>query len=116
MKRLYYLTKSIECAEKVSNELHRKGVTDWNFHIIGKNKENLDEHHLRRASYFFHERDGYRMAERGAMIGVIAGLCAIIGFVMATPEIAAVFFISFIFTGGVLNLAELFGKVLVSTG
>jgi len=104
MKRLYYLTKRIECAEKISNELHRKGVTDWNFHIISKNKENLDQHHLHKASYFFHERDGYRMAERGAIIGIIAGLCAIIGLLMATPEMAAAYRVYSVVTLGFVSL------------
>jgi len=91
MKRLYYLTDSIDSAEEVSKELHLKGVTDWNFHIMSKNKEQLDQHHLHRASYFFHEHDGYRMAERGAIIGIIAGLFALVTFLMATPEISAEF-------------------------
>jgi len=88
MKRLYYLTNSIDSAEKISDDLHLKGVTDWNFHIMSKNKENLDSHHLHQASFFFHERDGFRMAERGAIVGVLAGLFAMVGFLMATPELS----------------------------
>jgi len=110
MRRLYYLTKSINCAEEISNSLHQQGVTDWNFHIISKNKQDIEQHHLHKASYFFHERDGYRMAERGAIIGVLAGLCAAVGFLMATPEISANYrLISMISLGFVTMILIAFG-------
>jgi hypothetical protein len=41
MKRLYYLSSSIESVEQVSNDLHEKGITDWNFHIISKDEAGL---------------------------------------------------------------------------
>ena len=88
MKRLYYLTKSITCAENISDKLHSNGVNDWNFHVMSKNRNELDKHHLHKASFFFHEHDGFRMAERGAIIGLICGVFAMIGFVVATPNIA----------------------------
>ena len=46
MKRLYYLTDSINCAQNISDKLHQKGITDWNFHIMSKNKDDLDKQTL----------------------------------------------------------------------
>ena len=92
MKRLYYLTSSIDSAESVSRELHREGVTDWNFHVMSsqlENREKLEQRHLHCASYYFHEHDGLRLAERGAIIGGVAGLCAIIGYLVASTDVAA---------------------------
>lgn len=106
MRRLYYLTESIDCAEKVSDDLHSKGVTDWNFHIMSKNKKAIRDHKLHSASYFFHEHDGIRSAERGAIIGLIAGLLGIIGFLFVAPNLAAEYrtfpLLSLIFTSGIL--------------
>ncbi|RDE18283.1 hypothetical protein DV711_16605 [Motiliproteus coralliicola] len=109
MKRLYYLTSSIDCAERVSKELHEKGVTDWNFHIMSKkydNWNNLKKRGLHLASFYFHQHDGKRIAERGAIVGALAGLCAIAGFLLASPEIASEFrawsLVSLAFTTAIL--------------
>lgn len=79
MKRLYYLTKSIDEVDKVADDLHRAGVTDWNFHVLGNNKAELSDHHISMTSPF-HERDIIRCVERGALIGITAGVfCSIAG-------------------------------------
>ena len=39
MKRLYYLSPTIDSAEQVSNDLHEKGITDWHFHIVSKDED-----------------------------------------------------------------------------
>ncbi|WP_156497956.1 hypothetical protein [Oleiphilus sp. HI0043] len=41
MKRLYYLSPSIDSVDQVSKDLHEHGITDWNFHIISTNEEGL---------------------------------------------------------------------------
>ncbi len=84
MKRLYYLTHSIDCAEGVSREIHKEGVSDWNFHIMSRDKKGLTRHHLHTTNTLIHERDVIRIGERGAIIGVAAGLCATISFLMLT--------------------------------
>jgi hypothetical protein len=38
MKRLYYLTDNIEAAEQLSERLHKDGIIDWNFHVLGREK------------------------------------------------------------------------------
>ncbi|MFT5717169.1 MAG: hypothetical protein ACJAWS_000442 [Oleiphilaceae bacterium] len=68
MKRLYYLSPSVESVEHVSNDLHEKGITDWNFHIISKDETGLYSHHLSSAS-LIHRTDVVRFVERGLIAG-----------------------------------------------
>ncbi len=72
MKRLYYLADNIKSVESISNELHHKGISDWNFHIVSKDRDSLIDRHLNVANHFLHERDVIRMAERGGLIGIFA--------------------------------------------
>ncbi len=85
MKRLYYLTADVNTAENVSNEFHRHGITDWNFHVMSKNKNSLKQHHLHSTNKGIHERDMLRIAERGALLGICAGLACTISFILLTP-------------------------------
>jgi len=73
MKRLYYLSPSIESVEQVSNDLHEKGITDWNFHIISKDETGLYSHHLQSAS-LIQRTDVVRFVERGLISGGVLGL------------------------------------------
>lgn len=75
MKRLYYLTKNINIAEVVSDRLHEEGVTDWHFHVLGKDKANVVRHHLHGATPL-QELDIIRSGERGVMMGFFVGLLA----------------------------------------
>ncbi len=87
MKRLYFLTNRIDCAENISKEIHAEGVRDWNFHIMSRDKDGLTKHHLHSTNTLLHERDVVRIGERGAIIGVAAGLCATIGFYTLTSYV-----------------------------
>lgn len=74
MKRLYYLSPSLESVEQVSNDLHEKGITDWHFHIISKDESGLYSHHLSSAS-LIQRTDVVRFVERGLIAGgVLAAL------------------------------------------
>jgi len=73
MKRLYYLTDSIDAAERLSDGLHQEGITDWNFHVLGKDKANIVRHHLHGTSPI-HELDIVRSGERGILIGFTVGI------------------------------------------
>lgn len=74
MKRLYYLTQSMESTESISDDLHQAGVTDWNFHVISKQHEaGLYRRHIHSAN-LFHKSDIIHSAERGVIIGFIAGV------------------------------------------
>ncbi len=73
MKRLYYLSPSIDSAEQVSNDLHEKGITDWNFHIVSRDEAGLYSHHLHSASLLY-RTDVVRFVERGLIAGGILGI------------------------------------------
>ena len=73
MKRLYYLSPSIDSAELVSKDLHEQGITDWHFHIISKDEEGLCSHLLHSANTF-HRTDFIRFVERGLISGGLIGL------------------------------------------
>ncbi|NJD06768.1 MAG: hypothetical protein FIA97_09770, partial [Methylococcaceae bacterium] len=71
MKRLYYLTDDIESCAGISRDLHEAGISDWNFHVLGKDEAGLYKRHIHSAGYL-HKLDIVRDAERGGLIGVIA--------------------------------------------
>ncbi len=73
MKRLYYLTESIDAAERLSERLHEEGITDWNFHVLGQDKANIVRHHLHSTSPL-QELDIIRSGERGVLIGFTLGV------------------------------------------
>lgn len=85
MKRLFYLTESIDSVQSISDDLHENGVTDWRFHIISKDEAGLFNHRLHSASVL-DRTDLARFVERGAIIGALAGfsvvavLALVIGF------------------------------------
>ena len=80
MKRLYYLTDTIDSTENVSNDLHAAGIDDWHFHVLSKDEAGLYTHHLHSANWF-QQYDLLGCALRGALIGFVVGLlvAAIIG-------------------------------------
>ena len=73
MKRLYYLSNNIDVVERLSDELHERGITDWNFHVMGKDKANMVRHHLHTTTPL-HELDIVRSGERGVLAGFVVGL------------------------------------------
>jgi len=73
MKRLYYLSNNIDVVEKLSDQLHERGITDWNFHVMGKDKANMVRHHLHTTTPL-HELDIVRSGERGVLAGFAIGL------------------------------------------
>lgn len=77
MKRLYYLTENLDTADDVAKALHAEGVSDWNFHVLSKDEAGLYKHHLHAATPL-HQRDLIRTGERGALLGLAAGMAAAI--------------------------------------
>lgn len=73
MKRLYYLTHHIDAVDSISKTVHEAGITDWNFHVLSKDKAGLTTHRIHSTTPL-HERDIIRSGERGALIGVTVGL------------------------------------------
>lgn len=83
MKRLFYLADTIDSVQSISDDLHDHGVSNWRFHIISRDEAGLYTHRLHGASVL-DRTDLARFMERGAMIGAVIGLVAIVvlGFVM----------------------------------
>jgi len=77
MKRLYYLTRDINALDAISDQLHKAGISDWNFHILSKNKSELHKHHL-HATNPWHELDIVRGGERGVVFGLALGTMVLV--------------------------------------
>lgn len=75
MKRLYYLADNLDTADEVARALHDEGIRDWNFHVLSKDEAGLYKHHLHAATPL-HHRDLIRTGERGALLGLVAGMSA----------------------------------------
>jgi len=73
MKRLYYLTSSIDDADRISEIMHGNGVTDWHFHVVSRDEAGLYKHHLHSTS-FVGKTDLLHSGERGALFGFASGL------------------------------------------
>ena len=71
MRRMYYLTDNIDSCEQISADLHHAGITDWNFHVLGKDEAGLHKRHIHSANYV-HKLDIVRDAERGGLLGLVA--------------------------------------------
>lgn len=84
MKRLYYLTGNLDSTEQISGELHRQGISDWNFHVLSKDEAGLYKRHVHSAN-FIHKLEFIRFAERGAIIGFIVAATATTYVIMAEP-------------------------------
>ena len=49
MKRLYYVTKNLDDAEAISNEMHALGIDDHHFYVICRDDAGIKTHHLHGA-------------------------------------------------------------------
>lgn len=84
MKRLYYLTTNLDSTEQIAKDLTRKGVSDWNFHVLSKDEAGLYKRHVHSAN-LIQKSELVRYAERGAMVGFIAAVLATGYVIMAAP-------------------------------
>jgi len=82
MKRMYYLTGNLDSTERISNDMHRAGITDWHFHVFSKDEAGLYRRHIHAAN-LIQKHDIIRSGERGALIGFVVALFAT-GYVIAT--------------------------------
>ena len=76
MKRLYYLTSSLDSVTRITEDLHRDGVTDWHLHVLSRNEAGLYHRQLHSAN-MFQENDVIHSGQLGALIGGAAGLLAV---------------------------------------
>ena len=68
MKRLYYLTHSVDEADCLISDLRRAGVGEWRIHGLSTDDAGLYHHHIHPA-HFFQRYDLVHLGERGALIG-----------------------------------------------
>lgn len=84
MKRLYYLTDTIDSTEGISKDLHQLGITNWNLHVLSKDDDGLYRHHIHGANTL-QRLDLIHSGEQGALIGVVIGLGIGITLMMGKP-------------------------------
>ncbi|MGR9105293.1 MAG: hypothetical protein ACU843_00020 [Gammaproteobacteria bacterium] len=82
MKCLYYLTPTLNSAQKISDDLHEAGVDDWFIHVISKNDSGLKKEQIHSGNYI-EKLDILRYGIIGAVIGFVCGL-AVAALVMVT--------------------------------
>lgn len=46
MKRLFFVTKDLDDAEEISDEVHAAGIDDHHFYVISRDANGLKTHHL----------------------------------------------------------------------
>ena len=73
MKCLYYLAPTLDSTQRVSDDLHASGVSDFFLHVISKNESGLKEQQIHSSNYL-ETRDIVRVGFMGAAVGVIVGL------------------------------------------
>lgn len=84
MRRLYFLTASLNSTEQISLDLHKQGISDWNFHVHGRDEAGLYKRHVHSSNYL-QRLDIIRYGERGALIGFGCALCAIVWVMLKRP-------------------------------
>ena len=73
MKCLYYLAPGLESAQRVSDDLHDVGISDFFLHVIAKDESGLIKRQIHSGNYL-ETLDVIREGFLGAMIGFVAGL------------------------------------------
>lgn len=94
MKRLYYLTDSVDCVEKIASEVHRWGISDWNFHVLSKDRAGLSRHQ-NHSDALLRQKSIVPSSDRGAFIGIAAGIAAALGASLLIPLLDSVGRIAF---------------------
>lgn len=77
MKRLYFITDSLDSAETISDDVHEIGISDWNFHVMSRNEAGLYKRHI-HSSTIYQDNNVLRQAERGGLLGAMFGAVAVV--------------------------------------
>lgn len=75
MKRLYYLTDSLDSVTRIVEDLHRDGITDWHLHVLSRNEAGLYHRQIHSAN-MLQENDVIHSGQLGALAGGLVGLVA----------------------------------------
>ena len=72
MKRLYFLAADLVSTEAIAKDIHKAGITDYNFHVLGKDEQGLKQHRIHQASPLI-RLDILHSGEIGALAGLVVG-------------------------------------------
>lgn len=75
VRRLYYLAEDLSTTQRISDELHGAGISNWNFHVLAKDADGLYRHHIHSATPI-HELDIVHTGERWALVSALICLLA----------------------------------------
>ncbi len=115
MKCLYYLTSTLESADKIAKSLQQVGINDWFIHVLSQDAAGLKKDKIHSSNYL--ERlDIVRFGIIGGAVGLSVGILAAIAvnatnlFGSGIPNIAYIAIIGFftmfgIWEGGVTGIA-----------
>jgi len=73
MQRLYFVTHRLEDTERISTLVHEAGISDWNFHVVGKDEAGMIGHRIHSAT-LYQQLDIVHSGERFAIFYGLAGL------------------------------------------
>jgi len=73
MKCLYYLSPTLDMSQKVSDDLHEIGLSDWYLHTIGRDETGLLQKHINSNNYL-ETLDLYHGTTVGGILGFLFGL------------------------------------------
>lgn len=84
MKRLYYLTDTLDSVSQISQDLHNQGIDNWHLHVLSRNEAGL-YHRQIHSSHIFQENDVIHSGELGAITGGMIGLLSVVIIELSLP-------------------------------
>ncbi|MFG1495561.1 hypothetical protein ABMA57_02930 [Saccharospirillum sp. HFRX-1] len=73
MKCVYYLSPTLKECERIAEDLHSVGLSNWLVHLISRNETGISRHRLQSANYV-ETLDLYHSGVIGGFLGFCAGL------------------------------------------
>jgi hypothetical protein len=114
MKRLYYLTPSLDIAEDVCTDLKKHGISDRYLHIMSNDRQGIQQHHLHEAG-LLEKYDIPLSTGEGALWGccISSVICATALIPLSTNLVAAemIGYLSGLFLIGGTSLGAMSGAV-----
>jgi hypothetical protein len=87
MKCYYYLSPDLACTERIAEDLHDSGVSDWFIHTICKDEAGLKRTKLHSSNYL-ETLDIVRQGLLGAVLGFVTGI-GVAALMLATQPFGA---------------------------
>lgn len=76
MQCLYYLAPTLDSTQRISDDLHAAGVSDFFLHVISRNESGLKTQHIHSSNYL-ETLDIIRDGFIGAAVGLLVGLAGV---------------------------------------